>query len=128
MYLHGYGLGFPGNVEANANGPAAGLIGFGVMAAFYSSGIDYATPSQFPLQNTIGVYDPTPLPGAYEATRYPRVGGGSTFDMIMRSVKLHPSRTVSPVRLLSGSDEGLLAGVGYGGRAELGHLHIGAAG
>jgi len=41
------------------------------------------------LQNTIGVYDPTPLPGGYEATRYPRVEDELTFDMIMRRIKLH---------------------------------------
>ena len=89
MYLHGYGLGFPGNVEAVPNVSATGLIGFGVMAAFYSTGIAYATPSRFPLQNTIGVYDPTPLPGGWEGTRYPRLEDELTFDMTMRGVKLH---------------------------------------
>src|SRR5581483_7140153 len=89
MYLHGYGLGFPGNVESTPNVSATGLIGFGVMAAFYSPGITYATPNRFPLQNTIGVYDPTPLPGGWEGTRYPRVEDELTFDMTMRGAKVH---------------------------------------
>jgi hypothetical protein len=119
MYLHGYGLGFPGNVEANPNGSAAGLIGFGVMAAFYSTGINYATPSRFPLQNTIGIYDPTPLPGGWEATRYPRVEDELTFDMIMRGIKLH---------LFANGEFQSVYQSGSNRRAELGNLHLGAAG
>jgi hypothetical protein len=130
MYLHGYGLGFPGNIEANTNGPAAGLIGFGVMAAFYSSGITYATPGQFPLQNTIGIYDPTPLPGAYEATRYPRVEDELTFDLRMRGVNLHlfANGEFQSVYQSGSNRRADSYGVGYGARAEFGNLHLGAAG
>jgi len=130
MYLHGYGLGFPGNVEANPSGSAAGLIGFGVMAAFFSTGIAYATPSQYPLQNTIGVYDPTPLPGGYEATRYPRVEDELTFDMIMRRIKLHlfANGEFQPVYQSGSNRRADSYGVGYGGRVEIGNLHLGVAG
>ncbi len=130
MYLHAYGLGFPGNVEANPNGSAAGLIGFGVMAAFYSTGVAYATPSRFPLQNTIGVYDPTPLPGGYEATRYPRFEDELTFDMTMRRLKLHlfANGEYQTVYLSGSNRHATSYGVGYGGRAEIGNLHLGVAG
>jgi len=130
MYLHGYGLGFPGNVEANPNGSAAGLIGFGVMAAFYSTGISYATPSRFPLQNTIGLYDPTPLPGGWEATRYPRVEDELTFDMTMRSLRLHlfANGEFQSVYQSGSNRRADSYGVGYGARAEVGNLHVGVAG
>jgi hypothetical protein len=130
MYLHGFGLGFPGNIEANSNGPAAGLIGFGVMAAFFSSGITYATPSRLPLQNTIGVYDPTPLPGAYEATRYPRIEDELTFDLSMPSFKVHlfANGEFQPVYLSGSNQRADSYGFGYGGRAEFGNLHFGVAG
>ncbi len=130
LYLHGYSLGFPGNVEANPNSPANGLIGFGVMAAFYSSGVAYATPSQYPLQNTIGVYDATPLPGGYEATRYPRFEDELTFDMTLRKLKLHlfGNGEYQSVYQSGSNKHANSYGVGYGGRAEYGNFHLGVAG
>jgi hypothetical protein len=130
LYLHGYSLGFPGNIESNPNSPANGLIGFGVMAAFFSSGIAYATPSQYPLQNTIGVYDATPLPGGWEATRYPRFEDELTFDMTMRKLKLHLFGNGEYQSVYaSGSNKHVNSyGVGYGGRAEYGNFHLGVAG
>jgi hypothetical protein len=130
MYLHGYGLGFPGNSEANPNSSAAGLIGFGVMAAFYSAGITYATPNQFPLQNTIGVYDPTPLPGGYEATRYPRFEDELTFDLTMQKLRVHlfANGEFQNVYKSGSNDHANSYGVGYGARVEVGNLHMGVAG
>lgn len=130
MYLHGYGLGFPGNVEAVPNVSATGLIGFGVMAAFYSPGIAYATPSRFPLQNTIGIYDPTTLPGGWEGTRYPRLEDELTFDMAMRGVRVHLFANGEYQLVYRGNDNqhATSYGVGYGGRAEFGNLHLGVAG
>jgi hypothetical protein len=130
MYLHGYGLGFPGNSESNPNGPAPGLIGFGVMAAFFSSGVAYATPSLAGLQNTAGVYDPTPLPGGYEATRYPRFEDELTYDLVTPKLKLHLFANGEYQSVyLSGSNRNATSyGVGYGGRVELGNLHLGLAG
>jgi hypothetical protein len=130
MYLHGYGLGFPGNVESNPNGPAPGLIGFGVMAAFFSSGVAYASPTWHGIQNTVGAYDATPLPGGYEATRYPRFEDELTYDLTRPNFKLHlfaNGEFQSVYR--SGSDlHANSYGVGYGGRAEFGNFHLGLAG
>src|SRR4029079_7355445 len=130
MYLHGYALGFPGNVEADPNGPSTGLIGFGVMAAFFSSGVAYATPSWFGIQNTLGVYDPTPLPGGLEATRYPRFEDELTYDLSTPQFKLHllTNGAVQSVYRSGSNEHSNSYGVGYGGRAEFGNLHLGVAG
>src|SRR6185295_17756838 len=79
MYLHGYAVGFPGNIDTL--GPTAGLLGFGVLAAFFSPGLVYATPSSIPVQLTVGVYDPTGLPGGYDATRLARPEAELTYDL-----------------------------------------------
>jgi hypothetical protein len=130
MYLHGYALGFPGNVEADPNSSAAGLIGFGVMAAFFSSGIAYATPMFAGVQNTVGVYDATPLPGGYEATRYPRFEDELTYDLTTRRMKLHlfANGEFQSVYKSGSNDHANSYGVGYGGRVEFGNLHLGVAG
>ena len=130
LYLHGYGLGFPGNVEADHNSSSTGLIGFGVMAAFYSAGISYATPTIKGVQNTFGVYDATPLPGGFEATRYPRFEDELTYDLTTRRLKLHlfANGEFQSVYKSGLNDHANSYGVGYGGRVELGNFHLGVAG
>ena len=131
MYLHGYGLGFPGNVEANPNGSAAGLIGFGVMAAFYSTGIAYATPNRFPLQNTIGVYDPTPLPGGWEGDPLSARRGRADVrhdDARAQAAPVRQRRVPAGLSERRRTGRADSYGVGYGARAEIGNLHVGVAG
>lgn len=128
LYLHGYALGFPGNIDGV--GPTNGMLGFGVLAAFFSPGLVYATPSSVPLQLAVGVYDPTPLPGGYDATRYARPEAELTYDFVRESVKLHlfTNGEVQPVYLTGSNSNVKSYGVGYGGRLELGGFHLGVAG
>jgi len=128
LYLHGYAVGFPGNI--NSNGPTAGMLGFGVLAAFFSPGLTYATPSVGGLQLTVGLYDPTPLPGNYEATRWARPEGELTYDFARGSTKLHlfANGEFQPVYQTGSNNSANAYGVGYGGRLEVGKIHLGLAG
>jgi porin-like protein len=128
LYGHGYGVGFPGNI--NSLGPTAGLINFGVMAAFFSPGLVYGTPTAGGLQLTAGVYDPTPLQGSYEGTRSPRPEGELTYDLHAGSFRMHLFAN-GEFQKVYGNGNGLTAtsyGVGYGGRFEVGPVHLGLAG
>jgi hypothetical protein len=130
LYGHGFGVGYPGNI--NSLGPTTGLINFGVLAAFYSPGISYATPVAGGLQLTVGVYDPTPLQGTFEGTRWARPEAELTYDAVSASgwFKLHLFANGEYQKIYgNGNDLSVTsAGVGYGGRAELGLLHLGVMG
>jgi hypothetical protein len=127
MYAHGYALGFPGNIESN--GPTNGMIGFGVLAAFFSPGISYATPPLAGLQLNVGVYDPTPLPGGWESTRYIRPEAELTYDVQAGSVKAHLFGNGAYQGLYSATGQSeKMYGAGYGGRIEVGPVHLGVAG
>ncbi|MES1206356.1 MAG: porin [Pseudomonadota bacterium] len=128
LYGHGFSLGFPGNIDSN--GPTAGLISFGVMAAFFAPGLVYATPSLGGLQLTAGVYDATPLPGGYEATRYARPEGELTYDWKGKSAKLHLffNAMYQDVYRSGSNNKATAHGLGYGGRVEVGPVHLGVAG
>jgi Gram-negative porin len=128
MYGHGYALGYPGNID-NA-GPTAGLIGFGVLAAFFSPGIVYSTPPLAGVQLNVGVYDPVPAAGNWEATREARPETELTYDLQTSSVKLHLFANGAVQKLYhTAVTEGTTAyGAGYGGRFEAGPFHLGVAG
>jgi hypothetical protein len=128
LYGHGYGVGFPGNIDNT--GPTAGLIGFGVMAAFFSPGLVYATPKAGGLQLSAGIYDPTPLPGSYEATRLGRPEGELTYDLAAQTLKVHLFANSEYQKIYrAGSNVSATSyGVGYGGRFEVGAFHLGVAG
>ena len=128
MYGHGFGVGYPGNITSL--GPTAGLINFGVMAAFFSPGIAYATPVLGGLQLTAGVYDPTPLQGTFEGTRWARPEGELTYDVRAGAFKMHLFAN-GEFQKVYGNGNALAAtsyGVGYGGRFEVGPVHLGLAG
>jgi hypothetical protein len=128
LYGHGFGLGYPGNITSA--GPAAGQINFGVMAAFYSPGIVYATPNVGGLQLTAGAYDPTPLQGTFEGTRWARPEAELTYDLQSGAFKMHLF-TNGEWQKVYGNGNDLTAtswGVGFGGRFEVGPVHLGLAG
>jgi hypothetical protein len=128
LYGHGFGLGYPGNI--NSIGPTAGLIGFGVMAAFFSPGIVYATPRLGGLQLSAGAYDPTPLQGSYEGTRWARPEGELTYELQSGSFKMHLFAN-GEFQKIYGNGNDLTAtsyGIGYGGRFEVGPVHVGLSG
>ena len=128
LYGHGYSLGFPGNIDTF--GPTNGLIGFGVLAAFFAPGIVYTTPNFVGLQLSVGVYDPTTLPGFYESTRDARPEGELTYDFTRGPVKLHVFVNGGyQVFYKPGSNASATGeGVGYGLRFEYGPEHLGLSG
>jgi hypothetical protein len=128
LYHDGYGIGFPGNVDNT--GPTNGMIGFGVLAAFFSPGLMYATPSLAGIKLSVGVYDPTTLPGNYEATRYARPETELTYDLASAQTKLHlfVNGAQQTFYKAASNDSVSAYGVGYGGRLEVGPVHLGVAG
>jgi hypothetical protein len=128
LYCHGYALGFPGNID-NV-GPTAGLIGFGVSAAFFSTGIVYTTPPLAGIKLAAGIYDPSVVPGAWEATREARPEAELTYDLATSAVKLHLFGNGAAQRLYRAAEtrSATMWGVGYGGRLEVGRFHLGVAG
>ncbi len=128
MYAHGYGLGYPGNID-NV-GPTNGMIGFGVLAAFFSPGIVYNTPNLGGLQLAVGVYDPSPLAGFFDATREVRTEGEVTYDWSRGLLKLHLFGNGGYQNFYkNGSDSSAHGyGAGYGARVEVGPVHLGLAG
>jgi hypothetical protein len=128
LYHDGYALGFPGNIDTF--GPTAGMIGFGVLAAFFSAGLMYATPTLAGFQLSVGIYDPTTLPGSYEATRYGRPEAELTYDFAGGIVKLHLFANYGNQSFYkpASNDSATAYGVGYGGRFEVGPAHLGVAG
>ena len=128
-FLYGFGYGV-GMGDVDGIGTASGLIGFGVMASFFSPGLVYATPHLGGLQLSAGVYDPTPLQGTYEATRWARPETELTYDLQGGPVKLHLFANGEYQKVYRpGSNASATSwGVGYGGRIEIGPVHIGVAG
>jgi predicted porin len=128
LYGHGYGLGFPGNIDNT--GPTNGMIGFGVLAAFFAPGLVYTTPNLLGLQLSVGVYDPTTLAGFYEATRDVRPEAELTYDLSRGPVKVHlfGNGGYQTFYKPASNDSATGVGVGYGGRVEVGPVHLGLAG
>jgi hypothetical protein len=128
MYGHGYALGYPGNIDSF--GPTAGLIGFGVLAAFFSPGIMYSTPKVGGLQLNVAAFDPTPFPGGWEGTRYARPETELTWDFQSGSFKAHlfGNGAYQPVYKPGSERVEKVYGAGYGARFEIGPVHFGASG
>jgi hypothetical protein len=130
LYLHGYGVGFWGGGGLSGTGPTAGLIGFGVLAAFFSPGIMYSTPSLSGVKLAVGLFDPVSLPGSYDTTRSARPETELTYDIASGSIKAHlfANGAYQKVYLNNKTQDGTAIGAGYGGRIEFGPFHIGGGG
>jgi hypothetical protein len=131
-YLYGfkYGLGWPGNVSAN--GPTAGHVGFGVLGNGFGAGIAYATPKLAGAQLTVGAYDANVLPGStfWERARWPRAEGEMTYDMKLGDTgmfKLFANGMWQKIYEKGGDRSATMSGIGYGGRIEVGPVHLGLA-
>jgi hypothetical protein len=130
LYGHGYGVGNPAGFDTN--GPSAGHIGYGVLAAVFVAGIAYATPVFHGLQLTAGYYDPATFVGLYwTRTKLGRPEAEATYDaQLGASTRLH--------LFLNGAWQKMYAtdvprstdvyGAGAGARLEVGPLHLGVAG
>lgn len=129
LYGHGFGLGYPGSVDIN--GPAAGHIGFGVLANGFAAGVVYATPNMGGLQVTVGAFDPSMLAGSWERTKWLRPETEVTYDVSLGdSAKIHlfANGGWQKVYVSSSTKEATAYGAGYGARLEVGPVHLGVAG
>jgi len=129
LYHDGYALGYPGNIDNT--GPTNGMIGFGVLAAFFAPGFMYTTPDLAGLKLSVGIYDPTTSAGNFEATRYARPEGELTYDLASGSttkVHIFVNGAQQLFYKASTNDSKSAYGVGYGGRLEVGPVHLGVAG
>lgn len=142
LYAHRWGVGFPGGAAIDSNGPTNGQIGFGLLGSGFAAGIIYATPVLQGFQLSVAGFDPIQSQGAgnYVRTKYVRPEGEATFerkfgnsgkvflfaDGEYQKVYKDAYCTVDPVTNLPCSQT--TAGVVYGGRFELGPVHLGATG
>jgi hypothetical protein len=135
LYAHRWGVGFPGNIDSN--GPTLGQIGFGVLGSGFAAGAIYATPVIRGFQLSVGAFDPIQLQGngAYNRTKYVRPEFELTFERRFAEtgkVVLFGNGAYQKI-YKDGYDPNSVqdqtaAGLGYGGRFELGPLRLGAAG
>jgi Gram-negative porin len=128
LYAHGYALGFPGNIDNHGN--TAGMIGFGVLAVFFSPGMVYTTPSLAGLRLSLGVYDPSALGGGYDKNKWPRPEVELTYDAQVKTLKLHlfANAETQDLYRAASDNQARSTGAGAGGRLELGPWHLGVAG
>jgi hypothetical protein len=133
LYGYKYGLGWVGNVSTlGGNGPGAGHVGFGVLGNGFGAGIAYATPVLAGAQLTLGVYDANNIPGSgtLERTRWPRGEGEFTYETELGNAgmfKLFANGAYQKIYERSGFRDQSVVGFGYGGRLELGPVHLGLA-
>ncbi len=131
-YLYGfrYGVGFVG--APDNLGPTNGHIGFGVLANGFSAGFVYTPPDLSGLKLAVGVYDPSGIVGSpWERTRYPRPEGELTYDRQLGDlglVHLFVNTAWQKIWERNGERDVTVSGVGYGGRVELGPVHLGLSG
>jgi hypothetical protein len=146
MYAHRWGVGWPGKLDNN--GPTLGMLGFGVLGSGFSSAVIYGTPVIHRLQLNVGLFDPVQLQGSgsWTRTKFLRPEAELTFDRTFgkggwgRLVlfangayqKVYKDGYCAPIldteTMKYIACEQTVAGAGYGGRLEIGPVHIGVAG
>lgn len=131
LYGHGYGVGLVTGVDSG--GTAAGHVGTGVLGPGFAAGAVYVTPNLNGLKLNVGVFDPVSLQGAWDRTKYVRPEAELTYDREFGSRgKLHLfvnggyQKVYRNMQPDSVSTEAY--GTGYGGRVEIGPVHLGLAG
>lgn len=133
MYSHRYGVGFPGNIDSTGRAsPALGHIGFGVIGSGFASGMVYVTPPVLGgLQLTAGAFDPVQLQGAWQRTKWPRAEAELTFERtfaVRGKIVLFGNGAYQTLYRPDMSESTYAGGFGYGGRLEVGPVHLGVAG
>lgn len=134
LYLHGYGVGFPGDLVSAGGFPTAGQIGYGVLANGFGAGFVYSTPTLAGIQLNTGLYDPASLTGStIERTKYLRPEFELTADEPLGALgKTHVylNGGYQPNYQQSKTDDTKqnLYGLGYGARVELGPVHVAGGG
>jgi hypothetical protein len=140
LYAHKWGVGFPGATAIDSNGPTAGQVGFGVMGSGFAAAMIYGTPVLGGFHLNIGAFDPATLSGTgLTRTGYPRAEAELTGEWTLGQIgkvvvfvnglyqNVYKDGTCDPATN-GGPCETTSVGVGYGGRLELGPVHIGLAG
>jgi hypothetical protein len=135
-YLYGfrYGLGWPGDISSTqGSGTTAGLVGFGILGNGFAAGLTYATPVLAGTQLTVGLYDANSLVGSatWERVKWPRAEAEATFEQKLHGVgmfKLFGNGAWQKIYSKETPSSATIAGVGYGGRLEVGPVHLGLAG
>jgi hypothetical protein len=134
LYLHGFGLGFPGDLNSSANFPTAGQIGYGILANGYAAGFAYGTPNLAGAQLWVGLYDPASLTGSsIERTKFLRPEFELTIDEKLGTlgrVHIYTNGGWQPNYQQNKTDDNMkpFYGVGYGARVELGIVHLAGGG
>jgi hypothetical protein len=141
LYAHRYGVGWPGNIDAN--GPTQGQVGFGVLGNEEAAGAVYGTPTLHGLKLDVALFDPSQLGGVgWTRTKWARPeaelvferrfgrGGWGTLVLFANGAyqKVYKEGTCPLTPGPNLPCEQTAAGVGYGGRLELGRFHLGVAG
>ena len=132
LLLHAYGVGYPGSVSTNGNFPTAGMIGFGVLANGFASGVVYSTPELAGVQLHLGAFDPAQLTGTgYERTKTPRYEFELAVDeQLGPNMKTHLYGTGGIQNHYKRRDTDdvveVAKGYGFGGRFQVGPVQIGA--
>jgi hypothetical protein len=129
-YLHGYALGYPGDIDIK--GPAAGLIGFGILGSTFSGGLVYATPTVAGVQLSAGIYDPAALTGSgLSRTGAVRPEFELTVDEPLGTLgKVHVFLNGTTQKLYRNNEPDSISetaqGFGTGARVELGPVRLAA--
>jgi hypothetical protein len=141
LYGHGYGAGFPA-IRRNSlapvtgdlffPGPTGGMTGFGVLAASYSAGLAYTTPSLAGLKIALGLFDPVKytLLG-WNTTRTVRPEGVITYDLKSGGVGLHLAGSGSFQTMNLSNSKVPAATIWastFSGRVEVGPVRLGVGG
>jgi hypothetical protein len=129
LYGHRYGVGNPAGFSTQ--GPSGGFVGFGVLAATFTSGIVYNTPSLAGLVLTVGYFDPARFVGLYyERTQWGRVEAELTYDHELGNlgrIHLFANGAYQKVYANDSSRSADIWGGGAGGRLELSIFRLGVA-
>lgn len=139
MYAHRWGVGFPNQIDSN--GPTQGMVGFGVLGSGFAAGFIYGTPVLAGFQLNVGIFDPASLgAGGLSRTTIARPEAELNFEQPLGTigkVVLFANGAYQPVQKngvcpADPNDKGpcdqKVLGVGYGGRLEVGPVHLGVAG
>jgi hypothetical protein len=137
LYAHRWGVGFPNKV--NSVGPTQGMVGFGVLGSGFAAGMIYGTPVSGGLQLNVGIFDPANLGGSgWNGTKWARPEFELTFERkfgeagkVVLFANGAYQQVYKPGKCTIETDhacEESVKGFGYGGRFEVGPVHLGVAG
>lgn len=138
MYAHRWGVGFPNAIDSK--GPTQGQVGFGVLGSGFGAGMIYGTPVLAGFQLNVGLFDPVALAaGGWSRTELVRPEAELTFERPLGNIgkvvvfangayqKVYkPGYCVASAA--NGPCDETAEGFGYGGRLEVGPVHLGLAG